>query len=218
MIFHILPLEIHTITYWITRWNPYYSILNIAICSPLKSILHHIEKNYLLSVEIHTASYWKKLSALRWNPYCTILNSYRFPGPLTFQILSSYVYRSLSILVNIIVLVAGTGTGAFVIVLDVLNIVFLRIRVSTVAVRPFTSIVALLRVTNSIVLILIIFVSFSTSICLILQISAFACIRTFVLEIGLEKFFDSPTMWEPLEITVSLTCLEYNLRKKRRWV
>lgn len=104
-----------------------------------------------------------------------------------------------------IILVAGTGTVAFVIVIDI--VIFLR--VATAAVLLSTSIAALVRVTRSIVPI-ITFASFVASICLISQISAFACIRTFVLEIGLEELFDGPTMWEPLEITVTLTYLEYN--------
>lgn len=110
-----------------------------------------------------------------------------------------------------IVLVAGTGTVAFVIALVVIDIViFLQVATAAVtAVLPSTSIAALVRVTRSIVPI-ITFASFVASICLISQISAFPCIRMFVLEIGLEELFDGPTMWEPLEITVTLTYLEYN--------
>jgi hypothetical protein len=53
-----------------------------------------------------------------------------------------------------------------------------------------------------------------TLICLITQISPFACICTFVPEICLEKFFNGPTMWEFLEIAMTLTCLEYKILRK----
>jgi hypothetical protein len=39
------------------------------------------------------------------------------------------------------------------------------------------------------------------------QISSFACIRAFVLEMCLEKLFDRPTVRELLEIGVTLACL-----------
>jgi hypothetical protein len=117
-----------------------------------------------------------------------------------------------------IILVAGTGTVAFVIALVVIDIViFLQVATAAVtAVLPSTSIAALVRVTRSMVRVtrsivpIITFASFVASICLISQISVFACIHMFVLAIGLEELFDGPTMWEPLEITVTLTYLEYN--------
>jgi hypothetical protein len=72
---------------------------------------------------------------------------------------------------------------------------------------------------RSIILLVIQIMSFlflDPSVSLISKITALACIRTFVLEVRLDKFFDGPAMWEPVKVSVTLTCLEYNILRKKK--
>jgi hypothetical protein len=47
------------------------------------------------------------------------------------------------------------------------------------------------------------------------QISTFACIRTLVLEMCLQKLFNNPTVRELLEIVVTLACLKYKFLERK---
>ncbi len=60
------------------------------------------------------------------------------------------------------------------------------------------------------------FLFLNPSVSLIAKVSALACIRAFVLEVRLDKFFDGPAMWEPVKVSVTLTCLEYNILRKKK--
>ena len=60
------------------------------------------------------------------------------------------------------------------------------------------------------------FLFLNPSVSLISKVSTLACIRAFVLEIRLDKFFDGPAMWEPVKVSVTLLCLEYNILRKKK--
>jgi hypothetical protein len=60
------------------------------------------------------------------------------------------------------------------------------------------------------------FLFLNPSVSLIAKVSALACIRAFVLEVRLDKFFNGPAMWEPVKVSVTLTCLEYNILRKKK--
>jgi hypothetical protein len=60
------------------------------------------------------------------------------------------------------------------------------------------------------------FLFLNPSVSLISKVSALACIRAFVLEVRLDKFFDGPAMWEPVKVSVTLSCLEYNILRKKK--
>jgi hypothetical protein len=152
----------------------------------------------------------------------------------TFQFLLLHI-RSLSVKILTLINVVVTGPGPFptaLVIIDIDTVIYLVVLVDTVIsllvdvdvvistqaatgkVVPVSSIVVgvLVRGTSLFVL----FVTLNPYICLISQISTLACIRTFVLEICLEKFFNGPTMWEPPEIAMTLACLMYKILRKKK--
>jgi hypothetical protein len=123
------------------------------------------------------------------------------PIPILVETLSLIVPGPINILtIDIVNLVVVVNNGRSYVV-DFINPLIGQLVVNSIVARSIIPFI--IRIMS--------FLFLNPSVSLIAKVSALACIRAFVLEVRLDKFFDGPAMWEPVKVSVTLTCLEYNI-------